>query len=151
MIMLQFDKILCPFDLSEHSEEAIKYAIKLSDSHTEIVLLNVIQLPCIIDPNGFTYYDLKVDDLRKDFEEAMQKRVAELKAKYKIDNIGYKIEVGINPAELILKVQKEDNFDMIVIGSHGRKGLSRILMGSVAEAVLRDAACPVLIIRKDMN
>ena len=48
----------------------------------------------------------------------------------------------------IAEVIKDGHYDLVVIGSHGRKGLSRLLMGSVAESVLRDATCPVLIIKK---
>lgn len=145
--MIHFNKILCPFDLSDHAEESIRYAIKLADLDTEIVLLNVIQLPYIIDPNGFTYYDLKVDELRKDFEKAMLEKEEALKSKFPNNKFSHTIEVGSNPADVVLNYQKSGNFDLIVIGSHGRKGLSRLLMGSVAESIMRDADCPVLIIK----
>lgn len=145
--MIHFNKILCPYDLSDYAEEAIKYAVKLSDKDTEIVLLNVIQLPYIIDPNGFTYYDLKVDELKNDFEKAMTEKVEILKVKFPNHNFSYSIEVGSNPADVVLNYQKKENFELIVIGSHGRKGISRLLMGSVAESIMRDADCPVLIIK----
>ena len=53
-----------------------------------------------------------------------------------------------DPATAILEVARENSADLIVIGTHGRKGLLRILMGSVAESVLRGATCPVLVVKK---
>ncbi len=145
--MKHFDKILCPYDFSPHSEEALRYAMKLADNTTGITLLNAIQLPYLIDPNGFSYYDFKADELKKSTEDSLAKKVAEVKSAYPDLNFDFKIEVDNDPAEIVLKVQKEGKYDLIVIGSHGRKGLGRILMGSVAEAILRDADCPVLIIK----
>lgn len=77
----------------------------------------------------------------------MLKRVDELKAKYPNITVDYLFEVDIDPAALILQIQKEKNYELIVMGSHGRKGLQRLLMGSVAESIMRDATCPVLVIK----
>ena len=56
-----------------------------------------------------------------------------------------------DPASEIVRVAKEEHPELIVLGTHGRTGLSRILMGSVAEAVVRHAPCPVLIYRQDTD
>jgi universal stress protein A len=61
--------------------------------------------------------------------------------------IDTKIEMG-DAAEVILETEKALNPDLIVMGSHGRKGISRLLMGSVAEVVFRHATCPVLLVKK---
>jgi universal stress protein A len=145
--MKHFKKILCPFDFSEHAEEALMYALKLSDEQTLISLVNIVQIPYSIDPYGFAYYDSKADELKKASEEALLKRVDELKAKYPNITVDYLFEVDIDPAALILQIQKEKNYELIVMGSHGRKGLQRLLMGSVAESIMRDATCPVLVIK----
>ncbi|MBK8151892.1 MAG: universal stress protein [Saprospiraceae bacterium] len=55
--MVNFKKILCPYDFSENADEALRYAVKLANPNTEICLLNIIQLPYLIDPYGFVYYD----------------------------------------------------------------------------------------------
>ena len=54
-----------------------------------------------------------------------------------------------DPATEIVRIAEEEQAELIVLGTHGRTGLSRILMGSVAEAVVRHAPCPVLIYRED--
>lgn len=145
--MKSFKKILCPYDFSEFADEAVLYAIKLSDNDTLITLLNVIQLPYVIDPNGFTYFELDMDEFRKTSEKAMEKKLAELKEKSRDLNIDYVLEIANDPAEIILKTQKEGDYELIVMGSHGRKGFGRLLMGSVAESVVRETKCPVLIIK----
>lgn len=146
--MIQFKTILCPYDFSEYAEEAVKYAVKLSDSFTQVVLLNIVQLPYFIDPNGFVYFDTKADELKADSEKAITTKLKELQAQYVQCNFDSKLDVNNDPAIAILDAQKSTSADLIVLGSHGRKGLSRLLMGSVAETVMRDAPCPVLIIKK---
>lgn len=145
--MKTFKKIICPYDFSEFADEALMYAIKLADKDTTITLLNVVQLPYVIDPNGFTYFEVDIDQFRKSAEEALKKKVNELKSKYKDKQMNYALEIANDPAEIILKAQKNSNFDLIVMGSHGRKGFGRLLMGSVAESVIREADCPVLIVK----
>jgi nucleotide-binding universal stress UspA family protein len=56
-------------------------------------------------------------------------------------------EEGGNPAEVIVSMASDLNASVVVVGTHGRKGLQRMLMGSVAEAVVRNAGCPVLVVR----
>ncbi len=146
--MKTFKKILCPYDFSEHAEEALQYAIKLSDKETLITLIYVIQMPYSIDPYGYSYYDIKSDDIKNASKDALEKKVEELKSKYENINIDFEFDIDYDPAEYILKNQKAGHYDLVVIGSHGRKGISRILMGSVAESVLREATCPVMIIKK---
>ena len=63
--MKKFSKILCPYDFSKNAEESLLFALKMADNDTEITLLHIIQLPYFIDPNGFTYYDVKSDEIRK--------------------------------------------------------------------------------------
>lgn len=149
--MIQFKTILCPYDFSDYAEEAVRYAVKLSDSFTQIVLLNIVQLPYFIDPNGFVYFDTKADALKSDSETAISNKIKELQAKYLQCNFESRLDVNNDPAVAILEAQKNEKADLIVLGSHGRKGLSRLLMGSVAETVMRDATCPVLIIKKVTN
>lgn len=149
--MKKFSKLLCPFDFSKNAEESLEYAIKLSDNETVITLLHSIQLPYIIDPNGFSYYDIKADEIRKSTEEALDTKIKAIKSIHPSANLNYIIEVDNNPSELILKTQKEGNYDLIIMGSHGRKGLNRLLMGSVAELVLRGSSCPVLVIKDKID
>jgi nucleotide-binding universal stress UspA family protein len=77
----------------------------------------------------------------------LEQKLKAIRSLYPEYNIVYKIELDNDPAEFIVNTQKKDGFDLIVMGTHGRKGLGRLLMGSVAESVLRGATCPVLTIK----
>lgn len=147
--MIQIKKILCPYDFSEYADEALNYALKLADTETKIVLLNVIQLPYIVDPSGFTYSNVDLEVVTQVAEDALITRVGDLGKKYPELKITLAVEVDDDPADAILKAQQAGGYDLMVIGSHGRKGLGRLLMGSVSESVLREATCPVMIIKKN--
>lgn len=147
--MKHFNKILCPYDFSEHANEALLYAIKLADADTLILLINAIQLPNTIDPYGFVYYQIDSDELKKSTQESMAKKIAELKSDYPTLKFESKIELENDPATYICDIQVKENFDLIVIGSHGRKGLGRILLGSIAESVMRETNCPVVVVKKN--
>lgn len=145
--MKKFNKILCPYDFSKNSEESLLFAIKLSDTDTEINLLHIIQLPYFIDPNGFTYFDVKSEEIKKSTEDAFNQKLKAIHSLYPNNNIVFQLEIDNDPAEVIINTQKKNDYDLIVMGTHGRKGLDRLLMGSVAESVLRGATCPVLTIK----
>lgn len=145
--MKNFKKILCPYDFSEYADDAIKYAVKLADDDTQIVILYAIALPFVIDPNGFMYYDNDGAEIKKANDEALSKKVEAYKKQYPERKFSYKIAIENHAADLILKIQQEEKFDLIVMGSHGKKGIMRLLMGSVAEEVMREAHCPVLIVK----
>lgn len=146
--MKQFKKILCPYDFSEHAEEALLYALKLADTNTELTLLYVIQLPYSLDVYGFPYYDEKAKEYKEEVSKKLEAKIDELKAKYPNINSNFLLKEDLDPANQILEVQKDNNYEVVVMGSHGRKGLQRLLMGSVAELVMRDATCPVLVIKR---
>ncbi len=146
--MKQFKKILCPYDFSEHAEEALLYALKLADNNTELTLLYVIQLPYSLDVYGFPYYDEKAKEYKEEMSQKLEAKVGELKAKYPNINSNFLYKEDLDPANQILEIQKDNNYEVVVMGSHGRKGLQRLLMGSVAELVMRDATCPVLVIKR---
>ena len=129
--MKKFSKILCPYDFSKNAEESLLFALKMADNDTEITLLHIIQLPYFIDPNGFTYYDVKSDEIRKTTEDALEQKLKAIRSLYPEYNIVYKIELDNDPAEFIVNTQKKDGFDLIVMGTHGRKvGFARCNMSS---------------------
>ena len=90
----------------------------MADNDTEITLLHIIQLPYFIDPNGFTYYDVKSDEIRKTTEDALEQKLKAIRSLYPEYNIVYKIELDNDPAEFIVNTQKKDGFDLIVMGTH---------------------------------
>lgn len=145
--MKHFAKILCPFDFSEYAEDALQYAIKLAERDSVVCLINAVQLPYLIAPDGFAYYDMNADEIKKIAETALDKKVKDLATSNAIIKFEYILEFNEDPAKMILDHQLAKNYDLIVMGSHGRTGFGRLLMGSVAESVMRASACPVLIIK----
>ena len=85
------------------------------------------------------------DAQRKWAEEAFQARVEQFRQRG--IKASWRLQVGV-PFEEIVRVAKEEHADMIVMGAHGRSGLNRVLLGSVAERVIRLAPCPVLTVRQ---
>ena len=85
-----------------------------------------------------------VEEQRRAASSAMQDIVARLKKKG-VDGAGF-VETGA-PYDVILRVADEKKCDLIVMGTHGRSGVSHLLLGSVAEKIVRGATCPVLTIR----
>jgi universal stress protein A len=141
-------KILIPTDFSEYSDEALKKAVDIALEHNStIYLLHVVDeiIQCAVD------YCLEasiVDQIEKQSmafaEEKLQKEVKKLAASKDLQIIA-DVKKG-DTYETILKEQKDKGIDLIVIASHGKKGLIKHL-GSVADKVLREAECPVLLVK----
>jgi universal stress protein A len=146
--MKQFKKILCPYDFSDYAREAVKYALVLANERTQLTLLHIVQLPYATTPEGFIVYDIKTEEVRKMSEEEARAEMADWQKQYPGVQLELEVIADQDPAEVILDRQRKGDYDLIVMGSHGRRGLQRLLMGSVAESVMRAAACPVLIVKR---
>lgn len=144
--MLPVATILHPTDFSEHSEFAFRLACSLArDYDARLVLLHVLPPPMVVyggglapPPDMWTDTDEAKAHLRKMEAEASRVRVESL------------VMEG-DPVDMILRAAKETHSDVIVMGTHGRTALTRLLLGSVAEAVLRKAPCPVLTAKPDLK
>ena len=92
-------------------------------------------------------YDL--DKLQREIEESARKALAELVTDEDRRTLGAKetVVAALSPSDAILDYARDKMVDVVVIGTHGRHGLSRLVMGSVAERVVRNAPCPVLTVR----
>lgn len=145
--MKKFKKILCPYDFSEYADEALLFAMSIGGKDTVITILHVIELPYHIEPNGMTYLQVDYDALKKNAKEKLKSKLEEIQKKNKTIKLESKFITEVNPDEAILNMAKTKKPDLIVMGSHGRRGIERLLMGSVAESVLREADCPVLLIK----
>lgn len=138
--MLEIKTILHPTDFSPHSEYAYKLAASLArDLNAKLILLHVGE-PGI--DYGEIITELAWEDHRKRAEEAMRKMMSPTPPV----SIEKRIEQG-SPGEKIVRVAEETSTDLIVMGTHGRTGLGRLLLGSVAEQVMRKAPCPVMTVR----
>ncbi|HUH66247.1 MAG TPA: universal stress protein [Syntrophales bacterium] len=143
--------ILVPTDFSKYSDAALKKAIDMAGRHdAKIYLLHVVDKglqDCAID----YCLDFKIVEAIKknsliEAKAKLQKEVAEIAKKKKV-KIAFDIKRGF-PAETILSEQKKKKIDMIVIASHGKTGLLKQMIGSVADKVVKGAGCPVLVVKR---
>jgi nucleotide-binding universal stress UspA family protein len=147
--MKTFKKILVPVDFSAHSREAVTTAIKLADRFgASIKMVHVFQ-PVEYGVEGSLLYSAEQLNrvcarLEKDLEIETQAAQASAGA---VPVSGVVLH-GIISSEIV-RCAKEENFDLIVMGTHGRTGFKHLMLGSVAEKVLRTAACPVLTVRAE--
>jgi len=141
-----YKKILLPTDGSKFAEKAEKHALFIAESSgAEIIALSVIETSFSI---GLPYDDAltHINALLKQETEKNLKKVEKLKEEAKSDvNITLKVSEG-SPAEVILETIDKENIDLVVMGSSGKTGLDRVIMGSVAEKVAKAAKSSVLIV-----
>lgn len=141
--------ILVPTDFSDYSDRAVKQAVDIAEqNNAKIFLLHVIDKlqQCAIDYCIPLETMMKVQsDSEKEAAKKMQEEADRILKTKNIDLV-FDVKSG-TPYEEILKEQQERKADLIVIASHGRTGLLKTLIGSVAERVMREAKCPVLLVR----
>lgn len=137
--------ILVPTDLSVGAEQALDYACELARTlGAQVHLLNVIGIPAMGVPElGLAMTTTMVDQLVADNEAAIA-HLAQTRCSAPCGQV--LVRTG-DARDVINQTAKELGADLIVIGTHGRTGLSRALLGSTAETVVRTAPCPVLTVR----
>lgn len=144
---MPFRKILCPVDFSEPSREALKAAARLAaEMSAELTLLYVWESPVRLSEAQVTQSDL-MEHERKQGETALAAWKPEAEALGAV-GVTIKVLVGAPPWKMIVdEVASNPGYDLLVMGTHGRTGIVRVLLGSVAERVARHADCPVLLVR----
>ncbi len=144
--MINIKNILCPVDYSVYSEKALQYAIEFAGKYgAKLFLIHVLDIR-VYDINDPDLYNVNIVDAEtiSKLKERLLKCVTEdTKGRVSVEAI---VLQGVPFAEII-KASKEYDIDLIVLGTHGRTGLSHAIMGSVAEKVVRKAPCPVLTVR----
>ena len=146
---IEISKILCPTDFSENSEHALKYALTIAIlTNAELQLLHVIEP--IVYPQPTQLFEPMVDEvqLTMKMQEAFQGRLDEMVASLKNEHqmVTGKLVTG-NAFLEIMRAARDGHGELIVMGTHGRTGLAHVLIGSVAEKVVREAPCPVLTVK----
>lgn len=145
--MKPFTKILTAIDFSENSECAFDYALTLATQfNAELTIVHVINEP--VDLRGFYVPHISFEQLEKEIEESAAKMMQTFCSSKLATFSNYKtaIVTGIPYDEIIAAAARIDA-SLIVLGTHGRTGIDRILFGSTAERVVRSASCPVLTVR----
>ncbi len=143
-------RVLVPVDFSPSARAALEYGTFLAGKlGAELDVLHVWEPPGYVGPDPLALLPAAAgqpgwEQTRLDVTREVDHFLA--KAATRPSQLSVRVEAG-EPSDLILQVAKEGRVDLIVMGTHGRTGLSRLLIGSVAEAVLRRATCPVLTIR----
>ena len=136
--------IVMATDFSEASLIALETALSLaSENSASLYLLHVMEFPASEDPDG-SGLGAVVEKLDRDSMERLRDLIPE-KGKRTL-NIQTLVRHGA-PAEQISALARETNADLIVVGTHGRKGLARVFLGSTAEVLLRQAPCQTLVVK----
>ena len=140
---MQFKKIMVATDFSPLSEKAIDYAVMTAKQFgATILLIHVLEPFPISTTDALMFVDNS--EAVREVAEAMIVNLREI-----LNEKGVTVETGLiqgAPAsEIVIKASQEE-VDLIVMGTHGRKGVEHLLLGSVAEKVIRTAKCPVMIV-----
>lgn len=141
---MQLAKILVAVDGSEASMKAADYAIELAAREkSQLLVLHVLDGP----------YNVSVSSLRNwytELREQAEKWISDIKEKAEKEGVDVAIEIadhGISTYLSIVDHASKEKVDLIIVGSKGRTGLQRLLLGSVAQGVVTYAACPVLVVK----
>lgn len=135
--------ILVPMDFSPDAERALDSAIGLAQQfQARMTLLHVIYLPEAADVNLGAYLKKVQSEMEQEMA-ACQKRAED--AGVAVDAV---VVHGV-PSPKIVETAEDQRADLIVMGTHGRTGLQHLLIGSVAERVIRLAPCPVMVIPRE--
>ena len=147
--MIKLQKILCPIDFSENSLEALKYA-----AHTALKENATVYLIHIVDSRVYDYggpiYEPVIPAMKSKIDQASKDRLRDKLLEKVPKEIRDRVEMVISfgvPFVEIIRAARDYDVDLIVMGTQGRTGVSHILIGSVAERVVRKAPCPVLTVK----
>ncbi|MCF5717011.1 universal stress protein [Aeromonas veronii] len=137
--------LLCPVDFSQMSRAVLDYAVFMAQNHqAQLKLIHVVD-----QLHGFDSYKIlhmTAIEITHEMERQARTQLKELVATLPIPAT-FDIRFGRAADEIVIQA-KEDEVELIVMGSHGRSGISHLLVGSVAESVVRHAPCPVLVVRQ---
>jgi nucleotide-binding universal stress UspA family protein len=143
--MIAIRSILHPTDFSPRSEYAFRLACQLAKDHgATVTVLHVLPVPIAVFGNGI------VPPEPENFREEMKEKLRATASPVPEVRLERMLVDG-EPASEILRIATEQKCDMIVMGTHGWTGLTRLLMGSVAEKVVRKAPCAVLTVKTPLG
>ena len=134
--------IVFPTDFSTASDAALEHAATLATSMGATQLIVHVEEPPLAYGGGELYYGIPEPD-----SERILKMLEDVKPKDPAVPFTHRLSMG-DPAGEIVRIATDEGAELIVLGTHGRTGVTRLLMGSVAEVVVRRAPCPVLVYRE---
>jgi len=140
---MRINKILCAVDFSSGSEQAMAAAVRLATEHDgELVLLHAWNVPAVL-AGEYAYPTDILTQIAEDAQRGLSAAVAEA-TKRGLKRVTAKLVHGLPWQQIVDAAKVDPAIDLIVTGSRGRTGIGRVLLGSVAELVVRHAPCPVL-------
>ncbi len=143
---LAWNRVLCPIDFSEPARAAMKVAVDICTQFGgELTLFHAYELPGYTLPEGSVVASPKMLQDLSDLADTHLAEWKKLAQQMGAARVGVEKGVG-EPSQEIIEVARQGRYDLIVVGTHGRTGLRHAILGSVAERVVRRAACPVLTI-----
>jgi nucleotide-binding universal stress UspA family protein len=135
--MIRIRKILYPTDFSPYSNQAYFHAVALAESHgASLTILYVY-------PGGFGAPETAGDSEDRSYWQEQLEQIRPVNEHI----LTHHVLLEGDPAGEIVEFARDAGIDLIVMGTHGRSGLERLLMGSVAEKVMREAQCSVLVVK----
>lgn len=147
--MISLKRVLLPTDFSEYSRLALSYACAFAEQFkTELHVLHVVQDLVAMVPEPGLAFPPPGDYMRELTQSAERSLGTFVDEKWAAGKSVVRVVRQGPPFLEIVRYAKENDIDLIVLGTHGRSGLVHVLLGSVAEKVVRKAPCPVLTVRK---
>lgn len=145
---MRFHKVLCPTDFSAGSDRAVAVAGRLAAEHgAELVITHVFFVPPVAYGGEFVFPPTMIADMMKGQQRGLDDAVEAARA-HGATKVKTTLVNGPPWVEITAQLA-HDGYDLCVIGTHGRSGISRVVMGSVAEKVVRHAPCSVLTVHPD--
>jgi len=147
--MREIKRVLCPIDFSEHSTTAYRYALSIAWHYkAKLLLQHVVELWRYLSAD-FSASPTLLAEFCDTLCEKAEEQLKQLVKTYPCDGVETEriMQQGVTP-ECILDLAQARKADLIVMGTHGRRGFDRLVLGSVTERVMRKASCPVLTVNK---
>jgi len=143
---MRFTKILCPTDFSPGAKHAMRVAVRVAaDSGAELVLTHIWHLPALAFTGEHPFPRDATQAMVQDEQRVLSEAVNEA-LKLGAPKVTSRLVTGV-PWEQIVAILREEPYDLVVMGTHGRTGLARVLLGSVTETVIRHSPCSALAVR----
>jgi len=148
--MIDLKHVLVPIDFSPPSDQALRYGCEMANNFgAELHLLHVVEQPVLIDPDVMVGL-IPTGEVADRTREMAHERLEQIPDLPSLDKLTVHREIRSGaPFLAIIDYAKEKDIDLIVVGSHGRGMIAQVLLGRVAELVVRKAPCPVLTVRAE--
>lgn len=149
---MPFKKILCPVDFSDNAREALRRAADLvKATGGSLTLFHVVHVPLTAYADAAPMMPSSGPELTTELGKEAERSLAEWKKRAEemgVKQVAAQVVAGVPWSMIVDALEADRSYDLVVMGTHGRTGLSRVLLGSVAERVVRHAPCAVLVVRQ---